>query len=460
MLKKYLRFSAAALVLLFSIDRFVVSGSCDLLSWALLFLAVLSLIHAFFRERSPSSMGKLVSILLVPLTLLSNLLLLIVLVLIAFNYPPAKPVAPRIKIVQPPPDQAAGYAELFTLLENGEQACYSLPGGFSWQKDRYDYAYQGMAEILNERCGAERGRLLDFITAGVTGKPFSEIEGQLGLPMSEPIPRYKNLVDLYRIELLDLTRMIDEGRSAEAFAGYLLLWRGVRNRLDSRDGLVNAMASIAMAGFLADFFETGILALDQGMAEELLESMDRMPALLDSSLAGGLMIECAAISSFMLQDQKGAVPLIVAGPGNDLYRSLVARFLRWPFFDVNANRDFIDGLFAEQIDIVYLPREQKGKKAENLNARLQEIADHPFSLVNPTGRFLNAIAMPAVDSYDGKKEAVKARITALTWLLKSVAGKDPGLLPENSVNGERFVVEEQDGFLKISGGNFFFRVRK
>ena len=52
------------------------------------------------------------------------------------------------------------------------------------------------------------------------------------------------------------------------------------------------------------------------------------------------------------------------------------------------------------------------------------------------------------------------KVIALEWLRSSAAGKHPGVVPVSNMDGERYIVGREGGFLKISGGEFNFRVKE
>ncbi|MFC1523866.1 hypothetical protein ACFL6N_03655 [Thermodesulfobacteriota bacterium] len=447
MLKKYLQYSSAGIVLLFVLDVLLFGHAFDRISWALLLAGGLCFVLARYYHQTVPGIRLAGGLLLVPITALLHLLLLVLVVLMVANSPPGKSFKPRVELVEPAGEARDAYQQWITQLDNAQGPCYQLPDDFLWDINKFDFTYPGFDELFTDACLAERAHLLTFAATRQTAMPFVEIAGELALPMEMELPAFTPLMNAFKIETAHVVKLLATGQAEAAGEKYLFLWQAAFQRLTAQEGLLNTMVSLATINFLADLYGDREGALPGVKGAALASLLARIPAAIDASLAHAFATEYGFQKGFILQIATGRFGL----EGED-------RFLAWPLFDPYAQLQYIEEIFVDVIAIQRLKFPENSNALAELNGKMSAFAAHPYSLVNPVGRILTAIATPNYDSYIERKEIIKSRIIAMHYLLSFQLNDDPGSVPVDNLTGREFAVIREADYFEITGQEVSFRV--
>jgi len=425
-MKKYMKCSVVVLFLVFILDIILFKQAFDAFSCLVLLLSAAYFMYVFGIQQLDSPVFRGLGFLLVPLSILTNLIFLLLVVLIVANYPPEKPFKSRFDLQQPSVKEIKAQQELLSLLKEADSACFTLPKDMDWQKNKFDFSYPGFDQLLEDGCQSERQTLIDFIANRVTAIPYTEMGGELVIPMDYHIPNYAVLFKLFQIESTYIAGMLADGQNKMAGQRYLKLWQGVSQRLSSKEGLVNTMVTIRLISYLTELYSEKEFDLAPKTASTLVDLMADIPNLLDNSVADSFTREYALSKGYILQlsgagaSDSETTLLGYFGDQGGFLTNFEARFSKWPFIDPVVQLKFVEDLQWDFIEIQRLPFTEGKKRLEVLNQGIQDMAQNPYSLVNPVGRILSAIATPVFDNYIETKEKTKSEVISLTNLLQEV----------------------------------------
>lgn len=458
MLSKYLSITGIILAVMVGLD-YVLFGVIDLLWGVGVLLALVYLLALRYRAKFSQGIKIGVGIIMCIISIVTNLIFILLVVLIFANLPKGKPFETKVVVKPAPEAEVAAYKRWIDMDSRGSKAlkeeCFSLPVG--WKDNLFDYTLPGMDKLLSSECEAERAKLLSFHAKNICSIPLFQYKNEYCAPIDIEIPNISHLINMYKIELTDVARRLDKGDVEGAKQKYIWLWQAAKNQLSSKiNTLIQTAVSIAEVDLLTEFYSRYGDKLQLEHNKELINIVQATISKMDRAMAGSLVGEYALVKGIILkilyEKEDFSVIITPETTTSMMERLIEKRLLKWPFYDGYKSWKMIDEFWYETIELSRKPLYKTEEEWQRYDKKFEELTTPSLScLENPVGNILNAIAMPRLgrDFLIDRKEVKKAQATAVLYLLSVTDPNNPDEIPIDNLTGKRFRVVFQNDTLEI-----------
>ena len=355
------------------------------------------------------------------------------------NIPPEKTFNGDIQLTAPDTVQSSAYKTLVTLTDNK----WTIPE-FSSDEflalDAYNYKDAGIAKAIASAKDFAPA-VLDFLEKNAVSVPTEERDR-----VDYPIPDYRAIDLVVRLELASIKQLLDTGKRQEAIARYQRLWRVAARMTEGQNSLFHVLYTMQTADRLIDFMEQPNMFTVMPI-KGFRQYVDTVYAGVDRSMQDSFKLEYVVISA-VFNDMKTNAPTLQF-PNSAIANMPGHIVIKWPFYDKNAVKRM---LFEEINAINVLCVKPYHEIAQELEKALTDFNTkiNNRQVKNPTGKMLLALAAPEYSRFVMRKDAVKGRIEVLTTVADmAVWSITADKLPIDPLTGKSYIVREENGMKQI-----------
>lgn len=455
-MSKYFFTTGAILVVMVTLDA-LLFGTIDLLSGTGILFALIFLLAPIYRAKLNLWINVGVSIVLIIISIVTNLVFIFLVIFVCANLPKGKPFEAKVIVEPPSKVEMSAYKRLININQKLRKECFLLPS--DWNPDNlFDYTFSGMDKLLSSECEAERAKLLNFYAENVFSIPILKHKDEYFVSINIELPNFSYLMNTYRIELSDIAKRLDKGDVKIAQQKYVRLWQATENQLSGRiNTLIQTMVSVAEMGFLTEFYSKYADKLKLEHNEELINILQNIIPKMDSAITGSFVGEYAFQKGIIIKSLEAGwaevAEVFSMGTPTSTTRLVEKRLLKWPFYDTYKTREMLDEFFYKTIELARKPmyeiKEEEKEDLQGYDKKLEETKPSFAWFENPVGNFLHAIIIPRTIPLISRKEVKKAQATAMLYLLSVSNPNNPDEIPIDNLTGKRFRVTFQNNTLEI-----------
>lgn len=432
---KYLRFGAINCVVLLCVSLILFgTHTLNVLSLFILLAGVAAWI-VVRRYDSITASLKITSVLMVSLVFIMSAGLLF---LIITNFPKHPEFTSTIMFTPHSAESERIYDEFvaFTEEKDGLSALdKEVTAAFRNNRFNDEIVKKAYADTVNER-----NKLENILRKGHYSMSLNYVK------WDGKMPQYSKVRSWLQLELSELYRMSEKGRSWEAKKRYNELWNIVLSMYEGNQPLIGVVVTRSLTLMLTEFpfsWKNGMQAVDK---EQLINNLKKTEVLLDHMFIRGIEVEYLMFQrSLEGMTSDAMVADIIAHSG--MNRFIFGYLSKWPFFDKNALLSQTHSQFIGFRDDHSLPYYKIAER--NITDPPQEWKRPPL-YKNMLGNLFFAIAMPSYDTINLAKEKAKSQIiSARVYLEGGVPLVEKTIDP---LTGKSFIVQEETGVTTITTG--------
>lgn len=451
MLSKYFFMTGIVLGIMVALDL-LLFGTIDLLWGVEVLLTLVFLLAPIYCAKFGRGIKIAFSIVMGIISIVPNLIFILLIVLISANLPRGRPFEEKV-VVRPAPEvEVAAYKRWIYMYKGLKEECFSHPRGLV--DNPFDYTQPQMDELFSRECEAERAKLLNFHAENVFSIPLFQYKDGYVASTDMEFPRLY-VLDMYRIELVDVARRLDKGDIKGAQQRYIRLWQATENQLSPKlSTLILTMFSNAEVGLLTEFYKKYADKLQLEHNKELINILKRTIPKMDSAITASFIGEYAFSKGIFLKFTKDyCFKNLFSFEENHRKsyseRIIETRLLRWPFYDCYKTLKTADEFSYETIELNRKPIYKRERQRQEYCKKEEEFKAEWLRLENPVGNIFLAITMPRIGVIINRKDVKKAQTTAMLYLLTVTDPNNPDEIPTDNLTGKKFQVAVQKDTLEI-----------